>query len=174
MMKKSAQTEIHVSIAGQRMRLVRGGKVVRNFTISTSRFGLGFKEGSMKTPLGRFRIAKKIGAGLPIGTVFKSRKPVSRSEKHPPEADLIVSRILWLDGLGRRNANSYARFIYVHGTNHEDQIGQPASHGCVRMKNRDVVELFDLVEVDTPVVIARESAGKLASPARKKALRHSA
>ncbi len=81
----------------------------------------------MKTPLGRFRIAKKIGAGMPIGTVFKSRKPVRLPEKHATEADLILSRILWLDGLGRQNANSYDRFIYIHGTNHEGQIGRPAA-----------------------------------------------
>lgn len=174
MMKKSAQAQIQVSVTDQRMRLLGADGAVRNFPVSTSAFGIGFKEGSMKTPLGRFRIAKKIGAGLRIGTVFKSRKPVSPSAKHPPDADLIVSRILWLDGLGRRNANSYRRFIYIHGTNHEDQIGEPASHGCVRMKNADVVELFDLVEVGALVVIARESAGKRTSRGRKKALRHSA
>ena len=65
-----------------------------------------------------------------------------------------MSRILWLDGLGKRNANTYERYIYIHGTNHEEQIGEPASHGCMRMRNADVAELFDLVEVDTPVVIA--------------------
>lgn len=153
------------------MHVLRRGELVREFSVSTSSFGLGFKEGSMKTPLGRFRVAKKIGAGLPIGTVFKSRKPVPRSEKHANDADLIVSRILWLDGLGRRNANSYARFIYIHGTNHEDQVGLPASHGCVRMKNADVIELFDLVEVETPVVIARHASGKRPPPKRRKALR---
>ena len=170
-MKKSAQTTIHVSVADQRMRLLRGGKVMGDFPVSTSSFGVGFREGSMKTPLGRFRVAKKIGAGSKIGTVFKSRKPISRLTKHPPDADLIVSRILWLDGLGRRNANSYDRFIYIHGTNHEEQVGRPASHGCVRMRNADVVELFGLVEVDTPVVIAREFPRKRPSVARRKALR---
>jgi hypothetical protein len=68
--------------------------------------------------------------------------------------DLIMSRILWLDGLDAANANTHARYIYIHGTNHEEKIGEPASHGCIRMKNADIAELFELVEVGTPVVIA--------------------
>ncbi len=108
----------------------------------------------MKTPLGRFRIAEKIGAGLPVGTAYKSREPIRATAKLRRAEDLVMSRILWLDGLEMGNANSYARYIYIHGTNHEDEIGQPASHGCVRMKNADVAELFDLVEVDTRVMIA--------------------
>ena len=154
-MKQSAQTTIHVSVEDQCLRVLRDGKLLHMFPVSTSRYGLGFKQGSRKTPLGRFRIAQKIGGDQPMGTVFKSRKPVRMSVNLPPDADLVVSRILWLDGLGLRNANSRARFIYLHGTNHEDAIGRPASHGCVRMRNADVVQLFDLVAVGTPVVIAR-------------------
>ena len=88
-----------------------------------------------------------------MGTVFKSRKPVKPTRQMSRNEDLVMTRILWLDGLDRANANTHARYIYIHGTNHEDQIGEPASHGCIRMRNADLVELFERVEVDTPVVI---------------------
>ena len=130
-----------------------GRKKVATYPVSTSRFGLGSQEGSMKTPTGRFRIAEKIGAQMPLGTVFKSRRPVKATKKALREEDLIMTRILWLEGLDRGNANTHDRFIYIHGTNHEEQIGEPASHGCVRMRNADLLELFELVEIGTPVVI---------------------
>ncbi|MEY2505297.1 MAG: hypothetical protein QOG27_1577 [Verrucomicrobiota bacterium] len=107
----------------------------------------------MKTPTGRFRIAEKIGAEMPPGTVFKSRRPVKTTRKLLAAEDLIMTRILWLDGLDPSNANTHERFIYIHGTNHEEQIGQPASHGCIRMRSADLVEVFDHVEIGTPVVI---------------------
>lgn len=108
----------------------------------------------MKTPTGRFRIAEKIGAGEPLDTSYKARVPMRASADALQSDDLIMSRILWLDGLDDANANTHARYVYIHGTNHEDKIGTPASHGCIRMRNADVAELFDLVEVGTPVVIA--------------------
>lgn len=153
-MKQSAQTSIHISIARQRLSVKRGRTTLRSFPISTSKYGLGAEEGSNKTPTGRFRIAEKIGDGLPIDTAFKSRVPLSPSPKMLREEDLIMSRILWLDGLEPGNANSHGRYIYIHGTNHEEQIGQAASHGCIRMMNADVAELFRLVPVETRVVIA--------------------
>ena len=109
--------------------------------------------GSMKTPIGRFRVAEKIGDDMPGGTVFQSRVPLRPIDPVPPTEDLVMSRILWLDGLDERNANTHDRFIYIHGTKHEDKIGTPASCGCVRMRNADVIELFDLVQEGTPVVI---------------------
>ncbi len=109
----------------------------------------------MKTPTGRFRIAEKIGDGTPLGTVFRSRVPINASENPPPgDEDLILTRILWLDGLEEHNANTYDRYIYIHGTNHEGRIGEPASHGCIRMRGEDLVALFDLVDVETRVVIS--------------------
>ncbi len=107
----------------------------------------------MKTPIGRFRISEKIGGDLPSGTVFQSRVPLKPGDALPPTKDLVMSRILWLDGLEEHNANTHERFIYIHGTKHEDKIGSPASHGCIRMLNADVIDLFDLVDEDTPVVI---------------------
>ncbi len=127
--------------------------LVRTYPVSTSRFGIGTEEGSMKTPIGRFRVAEKIGNGLPSDTVFQSRVPLKADDPLPPTEDLVMSRILWLDGLDEHNANTRDRFIYIHGTKHEDKIGNPASHGCVRMRNADVIELFDLVDVGAPVVI---------------------
>lgn len=152
-MKKSAQLRIHISVKNQELALKSDRKKLAAYPISTSRFGLGSGEGSLKTPTGRFRIAEKIGGGMPLGTVFKSRRPVKATKKMLRDDDLVMTRILWLDGIDSNNANTYERFIYIHGTNHEGQIGEPASHGCIRMRNSDLVELFDRVGVDTPVMI---------------------
>jgi len=144
---------IHISIRDQRLTLRENETPIRNYPVSTSRFGIGTEQGSMKTPTGRFCIAKKIGGDMPSGTIFRSRVPLTPDEPLPPTEDLVMSRILWLDGLDEQNANTRDRFIYIHGTKHEDKVGMPASCGCVRMRNADVVELFDLVDEGTPVVI---------------------
>jgi len=107
----------------------------------------------MKTPTGLFRVAEKIGGDAPNGTVFRSRVALKSVDPVPPTEDLVMSRILWLDGLDEWNANTRDRYIYIHGTKHEDKIGTPASCGCVRMRNADVIELFELVDEGAPVVI---------------------
>jgi lipoprotein-anchoring transpeptidase ErfK/SrfK len=168
--KKSAEPSIHISVAQQRLRLRRGDRTERSFRVSTSKYGLGSEEGSMKTPVGRFRIAEKIGAGEPIDTAYKARVPMPATAEALKSDDLIMSRILWLDGLEEANANTHARYIYIHGTNHEDKIGAPASHGCIRMRNADVAELFDLVEVGTPVVIAPPRLVSRAGKKRQKSV----
>jgi lipoprotein-anchoring transpeptidase ErfK/SrfK len=152
-MKKSPQAQIHISVKRQRLTLKSGRKTLAAYPVSTSRFGLGTEEGSMKTPTGRFRISEKIGGGMPPGTVFKSRRPVKLTKTLLRDDDLVMTRILWLDGLDPGNANTHERFIYIHGTNHEENLGEPASHGCIRMKKSDLLELFERVEVDTPVAI---------------------
>ncbi len=144
---------IHISIRDQRLTLKEGETLIRTYPVSTSRFGIGTEEDSMKTPIGRFRVAEKIGHGLPSDTVFQSRVPLKADDPLPPTEDLVMSRILWLGGLDEHNTNTRDRFIYIHGTKHEDKIGNPASHGCVRMRNADVIELFDLVDEGAPVVI---------------------
>jgi L,D-transpeptidase YbiS len=144
---------IHISIGDQRLTLMEDETPIRSYPVSTSRFGIGTEEGSMKTPTGRFRVAEKIGGGLPSDSVFQSRMPLRPGDPLPPTEDLVMSRILWLDGLDEHNANTRDRFIYIHGTKHEDKIGNPASHGCVRMRNEDVVELFDLVDEGAHVTI---------------------
>ena|SRR5206468_2980160 len=144
---------IHVSIRDQQLTVRDNGQPIRTYPVSTSRFGIGMDEGSLKTPTGRFRVAEKIGSEMPSGTVFVGRVPLEPGDAPPPTEDLVMSRILWLDGLDEHNANTRDRFIYIHGTRHEDKIGASASHGCVRMRNADVIELFELVDEGTPVVI---------------------
>ncbi len=144
---------IHVSIRDQQLTLLEGETPIRRYPVSTSRFGIGTEEGSFKTPTGNFRVAQKIGHGMPSSTVFRGRVPLNPDDPLPATEDLVMSRILWLDGIDADNANTRERFIYVHGTKHEDKIGQRDSHGCVRLRNADVIELFDLVDEGTPVVI---------------------
>ena len=144
---------IQVSVRDQELKLRRGRKIICRYPVSTSRFGLGSEAGSHKTPLGHFRISDKIGEAMPAGTIFVGRVPLRPDDPLPATEDLVLSRILWLDGLETHNANTRDRFIYIHGTKHENKIGQPDSHGCIRMRNADVIELFDLVDVDTPVTI---------------------
>ena len=144
---------VHISIRDQKLMVKDGDTPVRSYSVSTSRFGIGTEMGSMKTPTGRFRVAEKIGGDTPRGTVFRSRVALKPVDPLPPTEDLVMSRILWLDGLDEHNANTRDRYIYIHGTKHEDKIGTPASCGCVRMRNADVIELFDLVDEGMPVVI---------------------
>jgi lipoprotein-anchoring transpeptidase ErfK/SrfK len=144
---------IRISIRDQRLDLVSGDEVLATYPVSTSRFGLGSEPGSLKTPLGHFRVAQKIGDDMPLGTVFLGRVPLGPDDPLPETEDLITSRILWLDGLEGHNANTRDRFIYIHGTRHEDQVGQPASHGCVRMRNVDIVDLFQRVPLGAQVLI---------------------
>jgi lipoprotein-anchoring transpeptidase ErfK/SrfK len=147
------ETKIDISIRDQLLTVKRGDETLRSYPISSSRFGLGTEEGSMKTPTGHFRIAEKIGDGLPTETIFRSRVPLGPDDPPPPTEDLVMSRILWLDGTEEHNANTRERFIYIHGTKHEHKIGMPDSHGCIRMRNADVVDLFDIIDEGTPVVI---------------------
>jgi L,D-transpeptidase YbiS len=150
---QSGQKKIDISIREQLLRLKRGDETLRTYPISSSRFGLGSEEGSMKTPVGKFRVAEKIGHGAAPGTIFKARVALGPDDPLPDTEDFVTSRILWLDGLEEHNENTRDRFIYIHGTRHEDKIGRPDSHGCIRMRNDDVIELFDLVDETTPVVI---------------------
>ena len=144
---------IYVSISEQSLRLYRGSEVVAEYVISSSTNGIGFEEGSYCTPTGRFEVSEKIGDGELPGTIFKSRKPVGVWNGEPSDHDLVLTRVLRLHGLDAENANSMDRYIYVHGTNQEDLLGQPASCGCIRMANKDVIDLFDKIEVGVPLVI---------------------
>ena len=155
MQTPDSEISLHVSVVAQTLELRRGAHLVaRNYRVSTSRFGLGSEPGSLRTPLGRFKVHAKIGGDAPPGTVFKSRLPVGQCGPDSTAADLVLTRILWLGGLDPQNQNTLGRYIYIHGTNHENLIGQPASHGCVRMTNADIIELYELVEVGTEVHIA--------------------
>ena len=148
------QPRIEVSVATQTLRLFDGTRLVREWPCSTSKFGLGHVEGSNKTPLGRFIVKEKHGDGAECGTIFKARQPVGQwTQGMHTSGDLVLTRILWLHGTQSHNANTFQRYIYIHGTNDERSIGRPASHGCVRLRNRDVITLFDLVPVGTPMWI---------------------
>lgn len=151
---QTGQPLIRISVRDQTLELLDGDKVLRSYPVSTSRFGEGSEAGSFKTPLGRFRIGEKIGSGLPSGTIFKARVPVDPADAPDQTDDLVLSRILWLEGLEEHNANTRDRYIYIHGTRHEDKIGSPASYGCIRMRSVDLIELFDRVALGTEVVIA--------------------
>lgn len=148
-----------ISVAQQCLVMVEDAHETRCYGVSTAAAGIDGREGSFGTPPGVHRIARKIGAGMEPGTWFRSREPVGRWEPNGPMADdLILSRILTLsgceDGVNRGNGcDSEARFIYIHGTNHEDRIGEPVSKGCIRMSNTDVLHLFCHVEEGDPVVV---------------------
>ncbi len=141
-----------------------GDMLIRQYPVSTATNGPGEHSGSYCTPRGRHRVAEKIGAGAPLYAAFKSRQPTGEIwtpelDAQHPGRDWILTRILWLEGLepGRNkggSVDSRARYIYIHGTNEEHKLGKPASHGCIRMRNADVVELFDRVEVGTEVRIS--------------------
>lgn len=142
-----------VDVATQTLRVMEGRKVAAEFPVSTSKFGLGFQEGSHKTPTGKFRIARKIGGTAAPWTIFRARKNTGRLARPGGKEDLVLTRILTLDGRDPANRNSLARYIYIHGTNQEHLIGQPASHGCVRLRNSDMIALHRMVRAGTPVRI---------------------
>lgn len=149
--------EVRVSIADQKIVLLRDGMWLQRFDVSTSKFGIGDAFGSYKTPLGRLRVCSKIGDGLPAGSVMNHRN--ATGEILPVNArgrDPIVTRIIWLEGLEAGNEHARARGIYIHGTVEEQKIGKPASYGCIRMRSRDVVMLFDALPVGTPVSIQQD------------------
>lgn len=151
---------IVVSIKSQKAFLYEGSALLKSYTVSTGKNGIGCVPGSNCTPTGLHRIAQKIGDGLPLRAELKGRVPTGRiwspSPENPlanSEDDLILTRILWLEGCEPHNATTFERYIYFHGTNQEHLLGTPVSHGCIRMSNADIIELFDLVEVGTEVAI---------------------
>ncbi len=148
---------ILVSTSSQRMIVLREGIKIAEYPVSTSKFGLSDTPGSNGTPLGLLKIRKKIGGDVPSGTVFKSRRPTGEILPiDAPGRDPIVTRILWLEGQEPQNDNAYERFIYIHGTPEERTIGTPASYGCIRMRSRDVIELYNTVGVGARVKIMPE------------------
>jgi len=151
----NASSSIVVSVPDQTLALVNDGVVVARYPVSTSKFGLGDRSGTYATPVGAMAIASKIGAGAPLGAVFKNRRPTGEVLRpNAPGRDPIVSRILRLRGLEKQNAQAYSRNIYIHGTPEERFIGRPASYGCIRMRSSDVARLFDAVNIGTRIEVA--------------------
>ena len=158
---------LRIGLQSQRLEFGRGKTVVCEYQVSTARRGAGEENGSQMTPRGMQVVRARIGAGLPLGAVLVGRRPTGeiwspRLMKSQPDRDWILSRILWLSGteIGRNRlgrVDSMRRYIYIHGTPDIEPMGQAASHGCIRMRNQDVIDLFDLVVVGTPVNILEEA-----------------
>ena len=156
------KTHILINLSNQEL-IIQSPYSKKTFPISSSSYGIGSLRNSFKTPLGAHVISEKIGQGAKLGSVFKARKFTGNVikpiiEKIDIKDDVITSRILWLDGLelGKNrggNVDSKSRYIYIHGTAEEGLIGKPASLGCIRMKNKDVIKLFNRVREGTQVLI---------------------
>jgi lipoprotein-anchoring transpeptidase ErfK/SrfK len=155
---------IRVHAATQTLDLLGpDGALIRRYPVSTARNGLGEERGSHRTPRGRHVIRARIGTGQPLGTVFRGRRPTgelwsTEIARAQPGRDWILTRILWLSGrepgFNRLGAvDTMRRYIYIHGAPDTAPLGVPGSIGCIRMGNRDIVELFDLVPAGTPVDI---------------------
>ena len=156
---------MYVSVKYQKLYLIEEGEVKVKYPISSAKLGVGNKQNSMKTPIGLHTIKSKIGDNVPLGGLFYSRvysgkiSPIY-AEKVKSPTDDVTTRIMWLQGeepgINRgRNIDSYKRYIYIHGTSEEGYIGEPASHGCIRMKNKDVIDLYHQVDAGTPVLILK-------------------
>ena len=154
---------IEVDISEQRLYLIENSLIKASYPISTSKYGEGSIENSFKTPLGKHSIKEMIGEEAEINTIFTSRINTKRSatiidQFEDTDNDYVTSRIMWLDGeedgLNKGGiVDSFRRYIYIHGTHEEGLIGTKASHGCIRMFNYDVIELFNLVNIGTKVLI---------------------
>jgi lipoprotein-anchoring transpeptidase ErfK/SrfK len=152
---KDTAHHIFVSTRDQKLALVENNRVVATYPVSTSKYGLGDIRGSYRTPLGEMEIANKIGDGAAPGSVFKNRHRTGEIVRvNAPGRDPIVTRIIWLRGLERQNANAFARDIYIHGTPEERNIGRPASYGCIRMRSTDIIRLYGMVGHGAKVTIA--------------------
>lgn len=153
---QDSRNKMIVSVSDQKMLLVRDGQPIKSYKVSTSKFGVGDRPGSNKTPLGHMSVAKKIGCNAPPGAVFKSRRQTGEViAPNSPGRDPIVTRILWLKGNEDRNHNTYRRTIYIHGTPEEKKLGRPASYGCIRMSSRDIVDLYDRIGYGADVFVVR-------------------
>jgi lipoprotein-anchoring transpeptidase ErfK/SrfK len=154
---------LFVSIENQKMYHIKEGEIVKQYAISSSEYGTGSKAGSNKTPLGLHKIKEKYGDETPIngrmiGRVFYGQIATLYNDTTKSKTDDVTSRIFWLEGLEKgknkgEGIDSYKRYIYIHGTSEEGRLGRPASHGCIRMKNKEVIDLYKLIEVGTLVLI---------------------
>jgi hypothetical protein len=150
-----------ISVRDQKLMLLRNGEKVAIYPVSTSMFGLGDAWGRMTTPLGWLAVEKKIGDNVPVGAVFHNRRLTGEVlQPNAPGRDPITTRIIWLRGLEVQNAHAFQRCIYIHGTPEEKKIGRPASYGCIRMKSKDVAELYNQVPLGAVVQIVPEGLPK--------------
>ena len=151
-----------ISVKDQKLMVIQDGKRAAIYPVSTSKFGIGDRSGSMATPLGWLQVAQKIGDHAPTGAVFHKRRFTGEILKpNAPGRDPIVTRIIWLRGLEKENANAFNRCIYIHGTAEEKTIGKPASYGCVRMSSKDVTLVYAQLQLGALVKIIPDSLPKL-------------
>jgi hypothetical protein len=154
--------QVIISVRDQKLVFMRNGSKVATYPISTSMFGLGDAWGRMTTPLGYLAVEKKIGDNVPVGAVFHKRRLTGEVlQPNAPGRDPITTRIIWLRGLEAQNAHAFQRCIYIHGTPEENKIGRPASYGCIRMKSKDVAELYDQLPVGAVVQIIPDRLPKM-------------
>jgi hypothetical protein len=159
--------EIVISIHDQTLALVQNGRAIEKFRISSSRFGIGDEFGSYKTPLGTLWVCNKIGENLPLGAVIQHRNATGEVLRaNAPGRDPIVTRVIWLKGLFGETQNAYARCIYIHGTPEERTLGKPASFGCIRMRSKDVVKVYDAVGIGAHVIISEKRLAAVLSEER--------
>jgi hypothetical protein len=154
-----------VSVPDQALALVDRGKLIARYSISTSKFGTGDSAASYRTPLGTLFVSAKVGDRLPPGAVIKSRIPTGEVvTADAPGRDAIVSRVIWLRGMEAQNQKARDRCIYIHGTPEERRIGKPASFGCIRMRSRDIIDLYDRVHIGTHVTITLRRIDNFVKP----------
>jgi len=152
-----------ISVHDQKLMVIQDGKRVAIYPVSTSKFGIGDRWGSMATPLGWLQVAEKIGDHAPVGAVFHKRRFTGEIlQPNAPGRDPIVTRIIWLRGLEAANANAFNRCIYIHGTAEEKTIGRPASYGCIRMCSKDVTQVYADLQLGALVRIIPGALPKLA------------
>ena len=155
-------SQLIISVRDQKLMLVRNDGKVAIYPVSTSMFGLGDAWGRMTTPLGYLAVEKKIGDNAPVGAVFHKRQLTGEVlQANAPGRDPITTRIIWLRGLEAQNAHSFQRGIYIHGTPQEKMIGRPASYGCIRMKSKDVANLYEQVPLGAVVQIIPDRLPKM-------------
>jgi len=153
-LRADGPSRVIVSVKEQKLMVMSNGQRVATYPVSTSKFGVGDAWGHMTTPLGFLQIAEKIGDHAPVGAVFRNRRFTGEILKpNAPGRDPVITRIIWLKGLEAGNAHAFSRCIYIHGTPEERTIGRPASYGCIRMKSRDVTELYSQLPIGTLVEI---------------------
>jgi L,D-transpeptidase catalytic domain len=155
-------SELIISVRDQKLMLLRNGEKVAIYPVSTSMFGLGDAWGRMTTPLGYLAVEKKIGDNAPVGAVFHNRRMTGEVlQPNAPGRDPITTRIIWLRGLEPQNVHAFQRCIYIHGTPQETNIGRPASYGCIRMKSKDVAQLYEQVPLGAVVQIIPDRLPKV-------------
>jgi lipoprotein-anchoring transpeptidase ErfK/SrfK len=153
-------TEVIISVPDQVLALVDRGRLIAQYPVSTSKFGIGDSTGSYRTPLGTLFVSAKFGDRLPPGAVIKNRVPTGEIVgANAPGRDAIVARVIWLRGMEAQNRGARDRCIYIHGTPEERRIGQPVSFGCIRMRSRDVIALYDSVHIGMHVLITQKQIG---------------